>query len=152
MSLLFKMLSRLVITFLPRSKRLLISWLQSTSAVILEPPPKWSLSLFPLFLHLAMKWWDQMPWSLFSECWALSQLFHSLLSFIKRLLSSSSLSARRVLSSAYLRLLIFLPAILIPAYASSSPVFLIMYSAYKLNKRVTICSLDVLLSQFGTSP
>ena len=38
MSLLFSMLSRLVITFLPRSKRLLISWLQSPSAVILEPP------------------------------------------------------------------------------------------------------------------
>ena len=37
MSLLFNMLSRLVITFLPRSKRLLISWLQSSSAVILEP-------------------------------------------------------------------------------------------------------------------
>ena len=40
MPLLFNMLSRLVITFLPRSKRLLISWLQSPSAVILEPPPK----------------------------------------------------------------------------------------------------------------
>ena len=39
MSLLFHMLSALVITFLPRSKRLLISWLQSSSAVILEPPP-----------------------------------------------------------------------------------------------------------------
>ena len=38
MSLLFNMLSGLVITFLPRSKRLLISWLQSPSAVILEPP------------------------------------------------------------------------------------------------------------------
>ena len=38
MSLLLNMLSRLVITFLPRSKRLLISWLQSASAVILEPP------------------------------------------------------------------------------------------------------------------
>ena len=37
MSLLFNMLSRLVITFLPKSKRLLISWLQSPSAVILEP-------------------------------------------------------------------------------------------------------------------
>ena len=46
MSLLFNMLSRLVITFLPRSKRLLISWLQSPSAVILEPP-KQSLTLFP---------------------------------------------------------------------------------------------------------
>ena len=39
MSLLFNMLSRLVLTFLPRSKRLLISWLQSSSAVILDPPP-----------------------------------------------------------------------------------------------------------------
>ena len=46
MSLLLKMLSRLVITFLPRSKCLLISWLQSLSAVILEPPQK-SLPLFP---------------------------------------------------------------------------------------------------------
>ena len=48
MSLLFNMLSRLVITFLPRSKHLLISWLQSPSAVILEPAhPKKSLLLFP---------------------------------------------------------------------------------------------------------
>ena len=71
MSLLFNMLSRLVIVFLPKSKHLLISWLQSPSALILEPP-------IPLFPHLfSMKWWDQMPWSLFSECWALSQLFDS---------------------------------------------------------------------------
>ena len=48
MSLLFNMLSMLVITFLPRSKRVLISCLQSPSAVILEPP-KNRLSLFPLF-------------------------------------------------------------------------------------------------------
>ena len=60
MFLLLNMPSRLVITFLPRRKRLLISWLQSPSAVILEPP-KISLSLFP---HLfPMKWWDQLPWS-----------------------------------------------------------------------------------------
>ena len=51
MSLLFNMLSRLVITFLPRSKPLLISWLQSPSAMILEPPKK-GLTLFPLFPHL----------------------------------------------------------------------------------------------------
>ena len=50
-SLLFNMLSRLVITFLPRSKYLLISWLQSPSAVILEPP-KIKSALFPLFPHL----------------------------------------------------------------------------------------------------
>ena len=62
MSLLFNMLSRLVITFLPRSKCLLISWLKSASAVILEPKEK-SLSLFPLFPHLfAMKWWNWIPW------------------------------------------------------------------------------------------
>ena len=54
-------------------------------------------------------------------------------SLFKRLFNSSSLFAIRVVSSAYLRLLIFLLAILIPACASSSPVFLIMYSAYKLN-------------------
>ena len=54
--------------------------------------------------------------------------------FIKRLFSSSSLSAIRVVSSAYLRLLIFLPAILIPACASSSPAFLLRYSAFQLNK------------------
>ena len=50
MPLLFNMLFRLVITFLPRSKRLLISWLQSPSAVILEPPQN-KVSQFPLFPH-----------------------------------------------------------------------------------------------------
>ena len=55
MSLLLNMLSRLVIAFLPRSKPLLISWLQSPSAVILEPRKK-NLTLFPPFPHLfAMK-------------------------------------------------------------------------------------------------
>ena len=49
--------------------------------------------------------------------------------FIKRLFSSYSLSAIRVVSSAYLRLLIFLPAVLIPACASSSQGFLMIYSA-----------------------
>ena len=54
MSLLFNMLSRLVITFLPRSKRLLISWLQSPSAVILEPPKIKSVTVstvFPSIFH-----------------------------------------------------------------------------------------------------
>ena len=55
--------------------------------------------------------------------------------FIKRFFSSFLLSAIRMVSSAYLRLLIFLLAILIPAYASSSLTFLMMYSAYKLNKQ-----------------
>ena len=56
-----------------------------------------------------------------------------------------------MVSPAYLRLSIFLPAILIPACVSSSPAFLMMYSAYKLNNRVTIYNLNILLSQFGTS-
>ena len=55
--------------------------------------------------------------------------------FIKRLFSSSSLSPIRMVLSVYLRLLIFLPAILIPACASSSLAFHMMYSAYKLNKQ-----------------
>ena len=55
--------------------------------------------------------------------------------FVKRLFSSSSLSAIRVVTSAYLRLLIFLPAILIPACASFSGAFCMMYSAHKLNKQ-----------------
>ena len=62
MSLLFNMLSKLIITFLPRSKYLLISWLQSPSAVILGPKFKFAIvnNVSPLF---AMKWWDLMPWS-----------------------------------------------------------------------------------------
>ena len=61
---------------------------------------------------------------------------------IKRLFSSSSLSALRVISSVYLKLLIFLPAILTPAGNSSSLVaFLMISSAYKVNSRVTINSL-----------
>ena len=60
----------------------------------------------------------------------------SLSSFtLKKLFSSFSLSAKRVVSSAYLRLLIFLLAMLIQACASSSPAFRMMYSAYKLNKQ-----------------
>ena len=52
MSLLFNILSRLVITFLPRSKHLLISWLQSPSAVILEPPKIKSLSVSTVSLSI----------------------------------------------------------------------------------------------------
>ena len=70
--------------------------------------------------------------------------------FIRRLFSSS-LFVLKVVSPVYLRLLIFLLEILIPASASSSPEFRMMYSAYKLINRVTVYSLDVLLSQFGTS-
>ena len=65
MSLLFNMMSGFVMAFLPRSKRLLILWLQSSSTVILEPKKIKSVTV-PVFPHLsAMKWWDRMPWSYF---------------------------------------------------------------------------------------
>ena len=129
------MLSRLVITLLPRSKRLLISWLQSPSAVILEPPKITfdTFHCFPIYLK-----WVMGPDTMIFIFWMLSfKATFSLSSFTfsKRLFSSSSLSAIRAVSSAYLRLLIFLQAILIPAYDSSSPTFLMMYSEYKLNKQ-----------------
>ena len=63
MSLLFNMLSRLVITFLPRSKCLLISWLQSPSAVILEPKIIKSDTVSTVSPSISHEWWDQMPWS-----------------------------------------------------------------------------------------
>ena len=130
------MLSRLIITFLARSKHLLISWVQSPSAVILEPPKIKSATVStvsPSICHGVMR-----PDAMFIAFWMLSfkpTFSLSSFTFIKRLCSSSSLSAIRVVSSAYLRLLIFLPAILIPACASSSPAFLMMYSAYKLDKQ-----------------
>ena len=130
MSLLLNMPSRLVVTFLPRSKHLLISWLQSPSAVILEPRRIKSdtvSTVSPSISHEVMG-----PDAMIFIFWMLSfkpTFSLSTFTFIKRLLSSSSLSAIRVVSSAYLRLLIFLPAILIPACASSSPAFLMTYSA-----------------------
>ena len=84
MSLLFNMLSRLVITFLPRSKHLLISWLQSPSAVVLEPQKIKSATVSSVSPSISHEVMGPEPWSLFSECWALSQLFHSPLSLSSR--------------------------------------------------------------------
>ena len=67
LSLLFNMLSTLVITFLPRNKRLLISWLQSPSAVILEPPKNKVWHCFHSFLLY-------LPWSDGTRCHDLSFL------------------------------------------------------------------------------
>jgi len=130
MSLLFNMLPRLLIACLPRSKRLLIS----PSAVILEPPKIKSLTvstIAPSICYEVMRSDDTIL-----VFWMLSfkPTFSSSFTFIKRLFSSSLLSSIKVVSSPYLRLLIFLPAILIQAGASSSPTFHIMYSTYKLNK------------------
>ena len=129
------MLSRLVIAFLPRSKRLLISWLQSPPAVILKPPKIKSVIvsiISPSIYHEVMG-----PDAMIFIFWMLSfkPVFSlSYFTFIKRLFSSSSLSAVRVEPSAYLIINIY-PAILISACASSNLVFLMMYCAYKLNKQ-----------------
>ena len=114
MSLLLNMLFRLVITLLLRSKRVLISWLLLTLpfAVILEPKKIKLLTVSivsPSICHEVMG-----PDAIilvfcmlnFKPTFSLSSL-----TFIKRLFSSSSPSAIRMVSSAYLRLLIFLPAI-----------------------------------------
>ena len=82
----------------------------------------------------ARKWWDQMPWSVFLMLSFKPGFSLSYFTLIQRLFLSSSLSAIRVVSSAYLRLLIFLPAILILACDVSSPAFHTMYSACKLSK------------------
>ena len=135
MSLLFNRLSRLVIAFLPRSKSPLISWLQSPSAVILESPKINSVTvsiLYPSIYHEVMD-----PDAMILVFWMLSfKPTFSLFSctFIERLFSSL-FSHIRVVSSAYMRLLIFLPAILIPACASTSLAFCMMYSTYKLNEQ-----------------
>ena len=62
-SLLFNMLFRSGIAFLPRSKCLVISWLQSPSAVILEPKKIKSFTISIISPYICMKWWDQMTWS-----------------------------------------------------------------------------------------
>ena len=136
MFLLFNRQSRLVIAFLPRSKHLLISWLQSPSAVILEcnKIKSFTVSIVsPSICHEVMG-----PDAMILVFWMLSfkpTFSLSSFTFIKGLFSSTLLSAIRVVSSAYMRLVMFLPVILIPACDSSSPGFHVMYSAYKLNKQ-----------------
>ena len=128
-SLLFNIVSRYVIAFLPRSKHCLISWLHVTICSDFgaqENKVYHCFHCFPIYL----------PWNDGTRChdlsflggvgWGTTQKQNS---FIKRLFSSSSLSAIWVVSFAYLSLLIFLLAMLIPACASSSPAFHMIYSA-----------------------
>ena len=126
--LLFNVLSRFVIAFLLGSKCLLFWWLQSPSAVILELQKIKSVtvSTFPICHEVTEL--DTMIfvfWMLsFKPVFTLSSF-----TFIKRLFSSSSLSAIKVVSSAYLWLLVFLLAILILACALPSLAFCVTYSA-----------------------
>ena len=137
MSLLFNMLCMLVTAFLPGSKCLLISWLQSPSALILEPKKiksvtasTFSPSIFHEVMGLEAKVLDYWILS-FKPTFSLSSF-----TFMNWLFNSSSVSAIRVVSSAYLRLLIFLLANLIPAHNSSSSAFYMMYSVYKSYEKI----------------
>ena len=128
MSLLFNIWSRSVIAFLPGSKCLLISWLHSPSAVILEPPKIKSLTVStvsPSICHEVMG-----PDAMILVFWILSfkpTFPLPSFTFIKRLFSSSSFSAIRVVLSAYLRLLLFLLATLIPAQSMKPNIKVIFY-------------------------
>ena len=136
MSLIFNMLSKLVIVFLLRSKCLLTSWLRSPSAVILEPRKIKSTTVSTVFLSIYHE--VMGPDSMIFVFWMLSfktTFSLSSFTFIKRLFSSSLLSAISVMSSAYLRLFVLILATLLPAYASSRLAFLMMYSVCKLNKQ-----------------
>ena len=134
MSLPFNMLSRLVIAFLPRSKS--FNFMTADTICSDFGAPKYKVFhcsivsasicheiLGPEAMILVLRMLN------FKPAFSLSSF-----NFIKRLFSSS-ISAIMVVSSAYLRFLIFLPAILNPACTSPSLAFHMMYSAYKLNKQ-----------------
>ena len=113
MSLLFNMLSRLVITFLPRSEHILISWLQSPSAVILEHKKIKSLTVSTVSPSIYCE--VMGPDAMTLVFWMLSfkpTFSFSSFTFINRLFSSS-LYAISMVSSAYL-ILIFLFQLMLP--------------------------------------
>ena len=126
------MLSTFVTAFLPRSKHLLISWLQLQSTVILEPKKRKSVTVSTFSLSICHEVMGLNAMILIF--WMLSFKSAFPLPSFKRLFSFSfAFFVIRVVSYAYLRWLIFLLAILIPAWDSCSPAFHMMYSAYKLN-------------------
>ena len=135
MSTLFNTLSRFVIASLPKSQYLSISWLHSPSTVILEAEKRKSVtaSTFSPSICYEVIGLDAVIlvfWmSSFEPAFSLSSFTLS-----KRLFSSFLLSAIRVVSSAYLRLLITLPAVLIPACDPASLASHMRNSAYRLNK------------------
>ena len=127
MSLPFNTPSRFVRDFFSRSKHLLISRLQSQYAVVLEPKKKKICHCF-YFFPFCLSWSDETRWNDLSFLNVEFQASFFILLFHPHkevFSSSSSLSAIRVVSSVYLRLLIFLPAVLIAACDSPSLVFCI---------------------------
>ena len=138
MSLLFNILSKFVITCLPRSN-LLISWLQSPSTVILEPKKRKSVTASTFSPSICQEVMEPDAIILVFFLIFSFKLAFPLSSFTltksEGFLSSSLLSTIRAVSSTYLRLLIFLLETLILACASSRLAFCMMYYAYKLNKQ-----------------
>ena len=134
MFLLFKSLSRIVI-FLLRSKHLLTSWLPSPSTGILEPKNKVCHCSHCFSIYLPQS--DGTGGRIFIFCMLSFKPAFSLSSFIssRRSLVPLCFLPLVLVLSAYLRLLLFLPAILILASDSSSPAFPIMYSGYEINKQ-----------------
>ena len=129
------MLSSFVTALILRSKCLIL-WLQSCHLQQFGAQGKELCQCFLCFPFYLL-WSDGMDATIlafqmlgFKPAFSLSSL-----TLIKRLFNSSLLSAISVISSAHLMLLMFSPAILIPACDSSSPAFHMMYPAYKLNKQ-----------------
>ena len=135
MSPLFNTPSTFVIAFLPRSKCLLISCLQSPTAMIMEPKKIKTVTVSIVSPSICHEMVGPDAISVFRRLSFQPAFSLSSFPFIKRLFSFSLFSVIRVMPSAYLRLLIFLLAVLISTCASASPEFHKIYSAYKLNKQ-----------------
>ena len=151
MSLLFNTLSRFVIAFLPRSNHLLISWIQSLSTVILEPKKIKSVTVsnFPLAICHEVMGLDAMIFIFWMLSFKLAFPLSSF-TFIKRLFSSSSLSATEVVSAYWGCWYFFQPSWF---QLVSHPAQHFTWCTLHISSisRVTIYSPDVLLSQFWTS-
>ena len=132
-SLLFNMLSRLVKVFLPRSKRLLISWLQSPSAVSLQPKKIKSVTVFivsPSICHEVMG-----PDAMILIFWMLSFKPAFSLSSFKRLFRSSSLFCQKGGVTCVSEVIDISPSNLDSSFCYIQLAFCMMYSVYKLNKQ-----------------
>ena len=132
MSLLFNVLSRLVITFLPRSKCLLISWPQSPSAVILEPKKVCQFPCFPIYL----------PWSDGTGCHDSFWMLNFTPDFSTLLFHFHQEALQFLFTFCHKGGVIWISEVidissynLDSSFCSFSLTFLMMYSAYKLNKQ-----------------
>ena len=137
MSLLFHMLSRFVIAFLPRSKHLLISWLQSPSALILKPKKIKSVTVSTISPSICHEEMGPDAMILVFECWVLNQLFHPPLS----LSSNAHISSLCQFFLTILSILTFnrplfllLPGLVFMFLLSLSwPLFLLFWTLHLLN-------------------